>query len=177
MAGLGSGGRGRSEGLVADDPGADLCQQRWLGKTRLAVRNLHRTSRGVPKGSTDPGLGADPMVSLDFGTMGDVSTAPAELDEPLTEAEKSRLKRLQEVLKTIAEQMILAVNNARLRSLMNHGRDSIYLSIDDDRGASGDRLKEIVARRFSFIHHGHSFRCTELEAALGLGQIEICHLS
>ena len=59
-----------------------------------------------------------------------------------------------------------------LRSLMNHGRDSIYLAIDDDRGATGERLKEIVAKRFSFVHHGHSFRCTELEAALGLGQIE-----
>ncbi len=59
-----------------------------------------------------------------------------------------------------------------LRSLMNHGRDSIYLTIDDDRGATGERLQEIVARRFSFVHHGHSFRCTELEAALGLGQIE-----
>ncbi|MEE8425591.1 MAG: DegT/DnrJ/EryC1/StrS family aminotransferase [Elusimicrobiota bacterium] len=63
----------------------------------------------------------------------------------------------------------------RLRSLMNHGRDSIYISIDDDKGAKGVRLKEIVARRFSFVSLGHSFRATELEAALGLGQFERRH--
>lgn len=60
----------------------------------------------------------------------------------------------------------------RLRSLMNHGRDSIYVSIDDDKGAKGERLREIVARRFSFVSLGHSFRATELEAAIGLGQLE-----
>ena len=60
----------------------------------------------------------------------------------------------------------------RLRSLMNHGRDSIYLSIDDDKGAAGKRLHEIVAKRFQFVSVGHSFRATELEAALGLAQLE-----
>ena len=60
----------------------------------------------------------------------------------------------------------------RLRSLMNHGRDSIYLSIDDDEGAAGKRLHEIVAKRFQFVAVGHSFRATELEAALGLAQLE-----
>lgn len=60
----------------------------------------------------------------------------------------------------------------RLRSLMNHGRDSIYLSIDDDRDASGAKLHEIVAKRFQFVSVGHSFRATELEAALGLAQLE-----
>ena len=60
----------------------------------------------------------------------------------------------------------------RLRSLMNHGRDSIYLSIDDDNGLTGDKLKEVIARRFKFQHLGHSFRCTEMEAALGLAQLE-----
>lgn len=59
-----------------------------------------------------------------------------------------------------------------LKSLMNHGRDSIYLSISDDEGVSRDRLFEIAAKRFSFVHLGHSFRCTELEAAIGLGQLE-----
>ncbi|MBI4678748.1 MAG: DegT/DnrJ/EryC1/StrS family aminotransferase [Elusimicrobia bacterium] len=59
----------------------------------------------------------------------------------------------------------------RLRSLMNHGRDSIYLQIDDD-DATGRRLHEIVARRFRFTSMGHSFRCTEFEAALGLAQLE-----
>lgn len=61
----------------------------------------------------------------------------------------------------------------RLRSLMNHGRDSIYFQIDDDKGAAGARLHEIVAKRFSFTSVGHSFRCTELEAAIGLAQLEI----
>lgn len=60
----------------------------------------------------------------------------------------------------------------RLRSLMNHGRDSIYLSIDDDQGATGAKLHEIVSKRFQFVSVGHSYRATELEAALGLAQLE-----
>jgi dTDP-4-amino-4,6-dideoxygalactose transaminase len=60
----------------------------------------------------------------------------------------------------------------RLRSLMNHGRDSIYIKIDDDQGVSGAELHEIVSRRFSFVSMGHSFRCTEFEGALGLAQLE-----
>lgn len=60
---------------------------------------------------------------------------------------------------------------ASLRSLMNHGRDGIYISIDDDDGKTGDALKEIVARRFKFEHPGHSFRGTEMEAALGVAQM------
>lgn len=60
----------------------------------------------------------------------------------------------------------------RLRSLMNHGRDSIYLSIDDDKDATGTKLHEIVSKRFQFVSVGHSYRATELEAALGLAQLE-----
>lgn len=60
----------------------------------------------------------------------------------------------------------------RLRSLMNHGRDSIYLSIDDDDGKSGEELAIIMKNRFKFITMGYSYRATEMEAALGLGQIE-----
>lgn len=60
----------------------------------------------------------------------------------------------------------------RLRSLMNHGRDSIYLNIDDDKGKEGEALHTIVAKRFRFVSLGHSFRCTEFEAALGLAQLE-----
>jgi perosamine synthetase len=59
-----------------------------------------------------------------------------------------------------------------LKSLMNHGRDSIYLSIDDDDTNNPEKLFEIVSRRFRFIHVGHSFRCTEMEAAIGLAQLE-----
>jgi dTDP-4-amino-4,6-dideoxygalactose transaminase len=59
-----------------------------------------------------------------------------------------------------------------LKSLMNHGRDSIYLNIDDDADCDRERLFTIAARRFNFVHLGHSFRCTELEAAIGLAQLE-----
>jgi dTDP-4-amino-4,6-dideoxygalactose transaminase len=59
-----------------------------------------------------------------------------------------------------------------MRSLINHGRDSIYLSINDDQGKTGDALHEIVSKRFSFVRVGHSLRATELEAALGLAQLE-----
>lgn len=60
----------------------------------------------------------------------------------------------------------------KMRSLMNHGRDPIYLSIDDDKNASGARLKDIVAKRFRFVDIGYSYRCTEFEAALGIAQME-----
>ena len=58
-----------------------------------------------------------------------------------------------------------------LKSLMNHGRDSIYLSIDDDKKKENE-LFDIVERRFKFIRLGHSFRATEMEAAIGLAQLE-----
>ncbi|NQT26941.1 DegT/DnrJ/EryC1/StrS family aminotransferase [candidate division KSB1 bacterium] len=59
-----------------------------------------------------------------------------------------------------------------LKGLMNHGRDSIYLHIDDDKGTSVESLFEIVSRRFNFVSLGYSFRATELEAAIGLAQLE-----
>jgi dTDP-4-amino-4,6-dideoxygalactose transaminase len=59
-----------------------------------------------------------------------------------------------------------------LKSLMNHGRDSIYVRIDDDQAAHGQALFEIADRRFSFVRLGHSFRATEMEAALGVAQLE-----
>lgn len=59
-----------------------------------------------------------------------------------------------------------------MRSLVNHGRDGIYISIDDGRGLAGEALKEVISRRFRFERVGHSFRITELEAALGLAQLE-----
>jgi perosamine synthetase len=61
---------------------------------------------------------------------------------------------------------------ATMRSLVNHGRDGIYISIDDDAGKSGAALQEVISRRFRFDRIGHSFRITELEAALGLAQLE-----
>lgn len=61
----------------------------------------------------------------------------------------------------------------KLRSLINHGRDSKYLNIDDDDRKSPEELRRIVARRFSFVSLGYSFRLTEMEAALGLAQLEV----
>ena len=59
-----------------------------------------------------------------------------------------------------------------LRSLMNHGRDSIYLNVDDDKNKSQAELEIIIKRRFRFIQMGYSYRVTELETALGLAQLE-----
>jgi dTDP-4-amino-4,6-dideoxygalactose transaminase len=60
-----------------------------------------------------------------------------------------------------------------LRSYMNHGRDSIYLNMDADTDKKGEELASIVSRRFNFVRLGHSFRATEFEAAIGLGQLDI----
>ena len=63
-------------------------------------------------------------------------------------------------------------NATRFRSLMNHGRNPRYLRIDDDEGLAGDALLEVVRSRYDFISVGQSFRATEMEAALGIGQVE-----
>lgn len=57
----------------------------------------------------------------------------------------------------------------KMRSLVNHGRDNIYISIDD---TNPDRLREVIGKRFEFESIGHSFRITELEAAIGLVQLK-----
>jgi hypothetical protein len=41
-----------------------------------------------------------------------------------------------------------------LRSTMNHGRDSIYIRIDDDRNLNSTQLSEVASRRFSFVRLG-----------------------
>lgn len=69
----------------------------------------------------------------------------------------------------LADDEALAV---RIRSLCNHGRDGIYLSPDADAVEDPRKLWEIVDRRFSFIYLGHSYRATEMEAALGLAQMQ-----
>jgi dTDP-4-amino-4,6-dideoxygalactose transaminase len=61
---------------------------------------------------------------------------------------------------------------AKMRSLVNHGRDGIYMSIDDDDGLSEKKLNEVIAKRFQFNSIGHSYRITELEAALGYAQLK-----
>jgi CDP-6-deoxy-D-xylo-4-hexulose-3-dehydrase len=63
-------------------------------------------------------------------------------------------------------------NITRFRSLMNHGRNPRYLRIDDDQGLSDDGLLEVVFSRYDFVSLGQSYRATEMEAALGIGQLE-----
>ncbi|TSC69204.1 MAG: Uncharacterized protein G01um101466_148 [Parcubacteria group bacterium Gr01-1014_66] len=60
----------------------------------------------------------------------------------------------------------------KMRSLVNHGRDAIYIAPDDDRNRKGKLLKEVMDRRFSFVNVGHSFRLTEMEGALGLAELK-----
>ncbi len=52
----------------------------------------------------------------------------------------------------------------RMRSLVNHGRDGIFFNPYTS--------KEQVEGRFRFVSVGHSFRITELEAAVGLAQLD-----
>ena len=59
-----------------------------------------------------------------------------------------------------------------IKSLMFHGRDNIYLKIEDDDTESKKRLNSLIERRFQFIHIGYSYRNTEMEAAIGLAEIE-----
>ena len=63
-------------------------------------------------------------------------------------------------------------NATRFRSLMNHGRNPRYLRIDDDQGLSDDELLEVVFSRYDFVSLGQSYRATEMEAALGIGQLD-----
>lgn len=60
----------------------------------------------------------------------------------------------------------------KMRSLVNHGRDGIYISTDDDDNLTADELHEVMSRRFRFESIGHSYRITELEAALGVAQLD-----
>lgn len=59
------------------------------------------------------------------------------------------------------------------RSIMAHGRDSIYLTIDDDDNLKDNQsLRRIIERRFSFVRMGYSYRGTELEGALGVAAMQ-----
>lgn len=59
-----------------------------------------------------------------------------------------------------------------MKSLMFHGRDNIYLKIEDDDTSNKIRLNSLIERRFQFEHAGYSFRLTEMEGALGLAELE-----
>lgn len=71
---------------------------------------------------------------------------------------------------------IVATNDEPLaimiRSLMFHGRDNIYLKMEDDDTKNKVRMNSLIERRFQFIHIGYSYRNTEMEGALGLAEIE-----
>ncbi len=55
----------------------------------------------------------------------------------------------------------------RMRSLVNHGLDPEELNLDDNFSP-----RPTIGRSFRFRYTGHSFRITEMEAALALAQIE-----
>jgi CDP-6-deoxy-D-xylo-4-hexulose-3-dehydrase len=58
------------------------------------------------------------------------------------------------------------------RSLMAHGRDSIYTDIDSDDGDDDVLRRQMIERRFKFDRLGYSYRATELEAAIALSELE-----
>lgn len=58
------------------------------------------------------------------------------------------------------------------RSLLNHGRASAYMSIDDDDDLDDKMLEKLVVQRFRFDYPGYSSRMTELQAALALPQLD-----
>lgn len=59
-----------------------------------------------------------------------------------------------------------------MKSLMFHGRDNIYLKIEDDDTKDKLKLNSLIERRFQFIHTGYSYRLTEMESALGYAELE-----
>lgn len=59
-----------------------------------------------------------------------------------------------------------------IKSLMFHGRDNIYLKIEDDDTKNRVRLNSLIERRFQFHHVGYSYRLTEMEAAIGVAELE-----
>lgn len=131
-------------GLPCDmDPIADLAKRKGLAIIEDSAEAMFVNYRGRPVGS--------------FGTIGCFSTYVAHL-----------------ISTGVGGLCITDDPDYRvlLASLMNHGRDSIYIRIDDDRDLDGDQLFEVASRRFSFDRLGHSFRATEMEAALGVAQLE-----
>jgi perosamine synthetase len=55
----------------------------------------------------------------------------------------------------------------RMRCLVNHGLDPDELNMDENFSP-----RPVIGRSFRFAFSGHSYRITELEAALGLAQLE-----
>ncbi len=59
-----------------------------------------------------------------------------------------------------------------IKSLIFHGRDNIYLKIEDDDTSDRVKLNSLIERRFQFHHVGYSYRITEMEGALGLAALQ-----
>lgn len=59
----------------------------------------------------------------------------------------------------------------KIRSLVNHGRDSIYIAADDDKNVTDKAKFAMINKRFSFESVGYSYRLTELEGALGVAAL------
>lgn len=55
-----------------------------------------------------------------------------------------------------------------MRSMIWHGRDNYYLSIDDN----AKNKKKLLETRFKFDKSGYSYRLTEIEAAIGVDEID-----
>lgn len=58
------------------------------------------------------------------------------------------------------------------RSLMAHGRDSIYTNIDQDDSDDETLRRQMIERRYRFERVGYSYRATEMEAAIALSEFE-----
>lgn len=121
---------------------------------------------------------------------------PCDMDKILSIAKKHNLKVIEDSCETmgvkgtglgdvacysfyIAHLLVTGVggmaitNNKELaeliRSLIFHGRDTKYLSIDDD-----DKFdEEVIHSRFKFNYPGYSYRGTEMESALGLVELDL----
>lgn len=69
---------------------------------------------------------------------------------------------------------IVTTSSAKLydicRSLMNHGRSTDYITIDDDDNPKD--ISDLIERRYQFERVGYSYRATELEAAIALSELE-----
>lgn len=115
---------------------------------------------------------------------------PAEMDAIMEIAKKNKLELIEDSCETmfvnklqgttacfstyIAHLMVTGVGGfiitnddklaVTMRSMLSHGRDESYLNIDD-------KPKEIW-KRFYFPRMGYSDRMTELEATIGLGELD-----
>ena len=71
---------------------------------------------------------------------------------------------------------LVTTNDSRIadicRSLLAHGRDTIYTNIDADDSVDESLQKEMIDRRYRMERVGYSYRATELEAAIALSELE-----